>query len=490
MLLAAAASAVLFVVVLVSMLQGRGTPTPSSVAGLPGGSATGGAVPSTSADAASPGATIVGPSGSPGPAGPFLVRASARDIGLDIHLVPGPDEGLYVSIPDRGGVAIALLGGDGLVQPGWPVRLEDEWCPGLLGADDGTVRVICDVPPPDDGLQASRSRIHAFDPAGRSLPNWPVEIESANEARMIGSDLTILVIPYRGDVPEPGVPDTIRVAIVAPDGAVRMGAEVPQLGCCTGWFAIGPDGTAYMNRTRDWDTRVRTDLLAFDADGIRPGWPISIDGNASEFAFDGQSRVHAFAMTADSERRTLILDAGGNLVGGTNEGLPYSTHPWTGAGAEAPGPLLVTADGRSFVVGGEDATMIVGLDASSAPVAGWPYESNRWMEHAGYCGGGDTGCGTTRVGPVVGADGALYVTFVAADSSAGSSIVALAPDGEVVDGWPVGLRRAGSMFWAVEPGRDGVFALAVEPEVRGYSATILSIAGDSRVRWKATIVEP
>ena len=255
-------------------------------------------------------------------------------------------------------------------------------------------------------------------------------------------------------------------------------------------FAIGPDGTAYVNRTRDWDTRVRTDLLAFDAEGIRPGWPISVDGNAAAFAFDGASRLYTFVMTADSERRTLVLDASGNLVGGTNEGLPYSTHPWTGAGADAPGSVLVTSDGRTFVVGGENGTQIAGLDPSSAPVAGWPYESALRMEHAGYCGDGDTGCGTTRVGPVVGAGGILYIAHAAPDSSAGSSIVALGPDGRVVDGWPVGLRRSGAMFWAVEPGRDGVFALAIEPEVRGYSATILSIAGDSQVRWRTTIVEP
>ena len=36
----------------------------------------------------------------------------------------------------------------------------------------------------------------------------------------------------------------------------------------------------------------------------------------------------------------------------------------------------------------------------------------------------------------------------------------------------------------------GVWALAIEPEKTGYSATILSIADDSTVRYAATIVQP
>jgi hypothetical protein len=487
MLVAAAASAILFVVVLATMLQGRGTVTPSPIAGLPSASATG-ILPTGSTAAPTP---VTGSSSSPiVSGGPFLVTASARDIGTDIHLAAGPDDGLYVSVPDRGAVLLALIGGDGAVRTGWPVRLPSGWCPTLLAVADGSVRVICNIEPPDDGLSPPMSRLYAFDAAGTTLAGWPIERETANAARMVGTDLAMIVVPYRGDVPEPGVPETIRVDVAAADGTVRTGTEVPQLECCAGWWAIGPDGVAYINATRDWDTAVRTDILAFDAGGIRPGWPISVEGSASEPAFDGQSRIHAFVMTADSERRTLVLDATGNLVGGMHDELPYSTNPWAGAGVDAPGPLLVTADGRSYVVGGEDGTQIMALDASSQPVPGWPYRSEAWMGQSGYCGEGDTGCGKARVGPVLGAANTLYVSLAAESSATGSSIVAVGPDGRVVDGWPVGLRRPGAMFWALEPGREGVFALAVEPEARGYSATILSIAGDSTVRWTTTVVEP
>jgi hypothetical protein len=47
------------------------------------------------------------------------------------------------------------------------------------------------------------------------------------------------------------------------------------------------------------------------------------------------------------------------------------------------------------------------------------------------------------------------------------------------------------MFWSVVADPDGgVWALAIEPESHDYSASILSIAGDSTVRWTTTIVEP
>lgn len=70
-------------------------------------------------------------------------------------------------------------------------------------------------------------------------------------------------------------------------------------------------------------------------------------------------------------------------------------------------------------------------------------------------------------------------------------MVAIEPNGRVRSGWPVGLRRAGSMFWSIAVGPDGrVWALAVEPETRGYSATILAIAHDSTVVYATTVVEP
>ena len=86
----------------------------------------------------------------------------------------------------------------------------------------------------------------------------------------------------------------------------------------------------------------------------------------------------------------------------------------------------------------------------------------------------------------------LYLLYEAANSSTGGSIAAIGRDGRVVDGWPVGLKRAGSMFWSIVVAPNGTaYALAVEPEPNGsHSATILAIAPDSNVLYNVTIVEP
>jgi outer membrane protein assembly factor BamB len=490
MLVAAGASAILFVLVLATMLQGRGRAAPSLVAGGPGLTASealsGG--PGETGSAVAPG-SFVPASVLPAGGGPLQVTASAGDIGTDIHLAAGPDDGVYVTIPNRDHVVLALLASDGLPGPGWPVRLPASWCPTLLAAPDGSVRVICEGPV-GDGIQAPTSLIYGFDRTGGSLPNWPVQIESASAAGMVGSDLTVAVVPYQGDALEPGSTEHARIAVIAANGQVRAGSEVPLFSCCQNMLAIAPDGTGYISGTRDWDTAVKTDVLAFDLGGVRDGWPLVIEGNASPLVFDAQSRLHAFVAGADGGRRTLVLDGDGQIVSGSSDGLPDSTNPWTGAGAENPGSPVVAADGTSFVVGSADGTTIAALDPGSRPLGGWPFHSDRSLELRGFCSADETGCGQFRSTPVVGTGNTLYVSLASPGNKAGGRIVALGPDGKVMDGWPLTLRRAGSMFWTMEPGRDGVWALAVEPEARGYSATILAVSADSTVRWKATIVEP
>ena len=93
--------------------------------------------------------------------------------------------------------------------------------------------------------------------------------------------------------------------------------------------------------------------------------------------------------------------------------------------------------------------------------------------------------------PAVGDNGVLYVIHAPASRSTGGSLVAIDSNTHVKSGWPVGLKRAGSMFWSVAAAPDGgAWALAIEPESHGASATILSIAADSAVRWSTTIVQP
>ena len=80
----------------------------------------------------------------------------------------------------------------------------------------------------------------------------------------------------------------------------------------------------------------------------------------------------------------------------------------------------------------------------------------------------------------------------ARDSDVGGSIIAVAEDGQVRPGWPIELKRPGSEFWSAVVGPEGtVNALAIEPEPEGRSsATILAIAPDGTIMYRATIVDP
>ena len=53
-----------------------------------------------------------------------------------------------------------------------------------------------------------------------------------------------------------------------------------------------------------------------------------------------------------------------------------------------------------------------------------------------------------------------------------------------------GAQAPRSQFWEIVIGSDGgVWTLAAEPDKNGYDATLLSIAPDSTIRGKVTIVE-
>lgn len=434
------------------------------------------------------------PAGSP-TVGSIQVRGNGQDLGTLIRMVPGAAGDLYVSIPATDGTVLGRLDATGVPAPGWPVFLPgSEWCDQLLPVASGSVRLICHRPAAEEGLGGMIARVHAFDSNGQRLPGWPLEIEDVVTGRMVQDDLTLIVKPYAGDVSETDTPENVLLAIIDANGSVRTGPEVP-FECCEYSWAIGPEGIGYGMTHRDWDTSVKTDVEAFGLEGLRAGWPITIDGNASELAFDGQGRVYAIVGSPDEEpARTIVLDRDGRtLPSGSNPQAIVSTSQWVGAGPGYPGAPIVAPDGTAFIVesiGGQ--TGVLALDPSGQRVPGWPYGSGSGLQPTGFCDGQDTGCGWFVAAPAIGANNVLYLLYEAANASTGGSIVAIGRDGRAVDGWPVGLKRVGSMFWSIVVAPSGTaYALAVEPEPNGsYSATILAIAPDSDVLYNVTIVEP
>lgn len=504
---AVAVGIVILLSVLVTLLQQPGAGEARASAS-PGGSAD----PSPSASPggsfnASPSASAP-PNGTPGPgssAGPTTPPPATGPGSLPVRgdaevsnvvMAAGPDRGLYVSIPDGETHVLALIGPDGTVRPGWPIRVASSWCPEIASGDDGSVRLICDPRDPgDEGLQEPTVLIFGFDAGGRSLAGWPVEVAGEPwrpAARMVGSDLAVLIRPYMGDEAQEGVPQEVKLGLIDGRGVLRTGSVV-QYDCCESDYAIGPDGTGYVVQ-HDWpEERPRGVIVAFRPEGLFPSWPVTIDSGVSSLGFDDEGRIYAaVADPGASVSRTVVMDRNGQILPSSAADLPIGlTSAWSGAGDSHPAAPIVGAGGTTFIVSEPDGTEIVAVDGAGSRLPGWPYRSSAGLEDAGRCGGTDTGCGVFRVEPVVDASDVLYVAQSATSSSAGGRLIALTDRGQVVDGWPVGLTRPGAYFHSIVPAPGGgIWALALEPEGNGSSATVLSIAPDSTVRWTTTIVEP
>ena len=409
-------------------------------------------------------------------------------------MAAGPDGRLWLSIPRDDGTVLALLDNTGKPSPAWPILLPGvDGCHLLLPAADGYIRAVCSVRGEPGVVADSVARAYSFDANAQSMPGWPVDIKDGTSARTVGDDLAMLVNPLRNVGGEPGQTWPVSLLLIGTDGTRRSGVEVP-FPCCDSDWAIGPDGRAY-GTTHRWNgaTPVATDVLGFDLDGKRSGWPVTIDGNTSELAFGPNGWIYMVVGSANaSPSHTVVLDPDGKVLATSSADLPIaSTGRTTGAGPGYPGPPIVAADGTAFMVSTQAGTTIQALGPTGQPLTGWPYRSKVGLEWTGFCGGGDTGCGQDRTDPAVGKDNVLYALQAAASDSAGGTMMAIGMDGQVRKGWPVGLKRAGSMFWsmALAPS-GGIWALAIEPESSGFSATILSIAEDSTILFAATVVEP
>jgi hypothetical protein len=91
--------------------------------------------------------------------------------------------------------------------------------------------------------------------------------------------------------------------------------------------------------------------------------------------------------------------------------------------------------------------------------------------------------------PALGPGEVLLVLLVSADAKSGGQVVAVGPDGRVVDGWPVKLTNPAGRWDVVVAGADGtVYATAIESGGRTSTTTLLAIAPDSEVVWRSTLV--
>ena len=101
-----------------------------------------------------------------------LAHGSARDVGMQIRMAPGPDGTVFVSIPQDGGSLLALLDATGVPRPGWPIIVRDAaWCNNVLPVADGSVRVVCSLG--DESGTSTGSRHLPSMPTPGSSPGGP-----------------------------------------------------------------------------------------------------------------------------------------------------------------------------------------------------------------------------------------------------------------------------------------------------------------------------
>jgi hypothetical protein len=268
--------------------------------------------------------------------------------------------------------------------------------------------------------------------------------------------------------------------------------------CCSN---IGPDAVAYAvapfgERPEPGGGEFSVGT-ALDLSGARAGWPVEIDGIASEAAFGPGGRiVVVVGPFAGDTSRILVFDSGGKAAWAASAGLPISTvrSPELGdvdCARVTPLAPIVGGDGTIFAFSDMD-TAVVALDPSLAMRPGWPFEPATRLERPYYGGNPDgISCSSLAV-PAVGPDNTLYLPLQARNGTVGGSILAVGSDGRGRPGWPVELQRPGAEFWSVVVGSDGtVYALAIEPEAgNSSSASILAFDPGSTVLYTTTIVDP
>ena len=416
-------------------------------------------------------------------------------------MAPGSGGTLFVSVPRPGGSVLALLDHSGRPRPGWPITVKGSTECGLLSQlEDGSVRAVCTLENPA-GNTFSPIGAFAFDSTGRSLAGWPVDlgdhgVQGYSAGRMIGDELIVDAWATLGDAREAGIAWIMRVAA---DGAVRNGTKVPLVSCCDQRWAIGPDGVAYgsINQFGGAPSAPKSaELLAVGFAGPSAGFPIVIDGLASEPSFDAAGRIHVTRATEVGGRaRVFVFDPDGRAVGGSSDLGVRATDECAGieGSCEVPAAPLVGADGTTYVIeANNNGTIVAGVSPSGRVMAGWPYRSDAGPQGTGACPHGAACDSTNLAVPAIGPDNILYLIHGAATARVGGSLVAVGRDGRVMAGWPVELKRPGAEFWSVIVGSDGTaYALAIEPETGdSSSATILAIAPDSTVLYRTTIIDP
>lgn len=471
------------------------TPAPSPIA-VPTPMPT--AVPPSASPAPTPESSASG-NGSIVTATSLPVRANAAAI--KVRLAPGVDGRLFAAVPAKGGTVLALLEAKGNVRSGWPVLLKGAAdCEIDADPADGSVRAVC--------AAGEVVRAYALDADGRLMDGWPADLRGgslqtyrSDGTRIVDGDLYVLLLESR----ESGQAAT--VTRVSAEGTPQLGVTVPgagHSGCCS---TVGPDGTAYLLGDDS--------IWAIDLEGVRPGFPVRLDGWPSSPSFGPEGRLYVAVDDPDASdgapsSEVVAITKEGGIAPGWPVTIPIET--WTAFG-DPTGPALppvVTSDGSVVVTGwvsGRDGTIAYAVGPSGAQRPGWPYRSGEFIKF-GRPSGFTCSCepcvtpdNSIETPPLAGPGGSLLLVQLAhQNDSGGNRIVAVRPDGKARDGWPVTLSEKGSWFASIAGTGRSVYGYAVEPArsqhnrcgetYTAYSGTVVALDAHGDTMYSTTLVTP
>jgi hypothetical protein len=379
----------------------------------------------------------------------------------------------------EGGYLVAV-DGSGRERPGWPqpLGLRTDLNTQLAFGSDGTVYVWDD------------STVVAYRADGTRLDGWPyrtpavedvlpvpqgvyVESDESGSAACGDESHRMAFIGAAGTV-QPSWRLQGEIAAVGPDGTLytRQGDSILAYGSdgavkpgwpATGWsnVSLDPSGRVYLSW---WKFReisgismegpgeaLETRIAAVDENG-QPyaGWPVTIEGAASEPAFgpDGTvyvtREIYASGSATDS---VLAFDASGRPKPGWPISVPVQDillRSLPGVSAAAPDPPQVGTDGTVFF-GAEEADpsspgILEEVDPSGRPKPGFP-ASIDWGSSSNLFFGYGSGWFA------VGRTGLVFTTT-------GYSVLAVGPDGKAASGWPVKAPEH-TIVMAADPEPDG-----------------------------------
>jgi hypothetical protein len=429
---------------------------------------------------------------------------------------PGPDGDVWVLADHSGGVGVdatsvtvlGLLDRTGRPRPGWPISLvgwrcgEDGPPRGLPVSSDASIRLVCAQDTTSDGPQPRAA--FAFGADGRALAGWPVELPGgalSTSAVVVGDELRILdseVASTEGQTSS-ALAAAWWLTSVSAAGDVRTG-ERYSVADAAGNFnvQIAADGVAYRLEFSGAQATIETVITAFDLNGVRPGWPITIPGFASQPVVgpDGLLEIVRLSQGETVTAQTMSIASTGGAPVATSGDLPLRPlDNTTSAGSILMSPVIAS-DGSMYVVGTADSTVPAVVRIGPGSAVGPLIRLAKPLQPQGSCSAQDTGCGTWRAVPVVGPDGTLYVPESAVGSggvvsSTGGSLVAIPPDGSIPGGWPITAPDTMAGYWSLMARSDGeIDALVVVPTDPGNQWSLVIVGPDGRTRGSAVLIQP